>query len=76
MTFRVSRRNFVAGGATLLSLSALGTSALAQETRLRLLWWGSQPRADRTNKVSQLYHYFGDKEQLYLRVLEEAYVGI
>lgn len=55
MTFRVSRRNFVAGGATLLSLSALGTSALAQEKRLRLLWWGSQPRADRTNKVSQLY---------------------
>ncbi|MCG5482753.1 MULTISPECIES: TetR/AcrR family transcriptional regulator [Sinorhizobium] len=23
-----------------------------------------------------LYHYFGDKEQLYLAVLEEAYVGI
>ncbi|MBB3542367.1 MULTISPECIES: TetR/AcrR family transcriptional regulator [unclassified Rhizobium] len=28
-----------------------------------------------TNK-RMLYHYFGDKEQLYLRVLEEAYVGI
>ena len=55
MTLRVSRRNFVAGGATLLSLSALGTSAFAEETRLRLLWWGSQPRADRTNKVSELY---------------------
>lgn len=55
MTLRVSRRNFVAGSAALLSLSALGTSALAQETRLRLLWWGSQPRADRTNKVSELY---------------------
>ena len=55
MSLRVSRRNFMAGGATLLSLSALGTSAFAQEKRLRLLWWGSQPRADRTNKVSQLY---------------------
>ncbi|WP_026616664.1 TetR/AcrR family transcriptional regulator [Ensifer aridi] len=28
-----------------------------------------------TNK-RMLYHYFGDKEQLYLAVLEEAYVGI
>ncbi|WP_454853071.1 TetR/AcrR family transcriptional regulator [Rhizobium binxianense] len=28
-----------------------------------------------TNK-RMLYHYFGDKEQLYLHVLEEAYVGI
>jgi AcrR family transcriptional regulator len=28
-----------------------------------------------TNK-RMLYHYFGDKEQLYLRVLEEAYVRI
>ena len=55
MSLRISRRNFLAGGATLLSLSALGTSAFAQEKRLRLLWWGSQPRADRTNKVSQLY---------------------
>ncbi|MEK1896275.1 MAG: ABC transporter substrate-binding protein [Rhizobium sp.] len=55
MTLRVSRRNFVAGGATLLSMSALGSMAFAADTRLRLLWWGSQPRADRTNKVSQLY---------------------
>jgi multiple sugar transport system substrate-binding protein len=52
---RVSRRNFMAGGATLLSLSALGPSAFAQDARLRLIWWGSQPRADRTNKVSDLY---------------------
>jgi multiple sugar transport system substrate-binding protein len=55
MTFRVSRRNFVAGGATLLSMSALGSKAFAADSRLRLLWWGSQPRAERTNKVSQLY---------------------
>lgn len=55
MSFRVSRRNFMAGGATLLSLSALGNGAFAQENRLRLIWWGSQPRADRTNKVSDLF---------------------
>ncbi|CAN7636267.1 ABC transporter substrate-binding protein [Pararhizobium sp. LjRoot238] len=56
MTLRVSRRNFVAGGAALLSLGALGAgNALAQDSRLRVLWWGSQARADRTNKVSQLY---------------------
>ncbi|TCU38870.1 ABC transporter substrate-binding protein [Rhizobium azibense] len=55
MTLRISRRNFMAGGATLLSLSAFGSGAFAQDKRLRLLWWGSQPRADRTNKVSELY---------------------
>lgn len=55
MTIRVSRRNFVAGGAALLSLSALAPGAFAQDARLRVLWWGSQPRADRTNKVSELY---------------------
>lgn len=55
MTLRVSRRNFMAGGATLLSLSALGPNAFAADSRLRLFWWGSQPRADRTNKVSDLY---------------------
>lgn len=55
MTLSVSRRNFMAGGATLLSLAALGPSAFAQDARLRLIWWGSQPRADRTNKVSDLY---------------------
>ena len=54
MTHKISRRNVLAGGAALLSMSALGP-AFAQEARLRVLWWGSQARADRTNKVNQLF---------------------
>jgi multiple sugar transport system substrate-binding protein len=45
----------MAGGASLLALSGMGMPAFAQDARLRLIWWGSQPRADRTNKVSDLY---------------------
>ncbi len=54
MTHKISRRNVLAGGAALLSMSALAP-AFAQEARLRVLWWGSQARADRTNKVNQLF---------------------
>lgn len=58
MKFILDRRKVLAGGAAMLSASAfgLGTSrALAQDTRLRLMWWGSQPRADRTFAVSDLF---------------------
>ena len=55
MTFSINRRGFMAGGASLLALSGMGAPAFAQDARLRLIWWGSQPRADRTNKVSDLY---------------------
>ncbi|UUP16659.1 ABC transporter substrate-binding protein [Nitratireductor thuwali] len=56
MAYRISRRSVLAGGAAALSASALGGGlAFGQETRLRLMWWGSQPRADRTFKVSNLY---------------------
>jgi multiple sugar transport system substrate-binding protein len=57
MAFRLNRRNFLAGGAAALSASAVGIPgmAFAQDARLRLLWWGSQPRADRTFNVSNLY---------------------
>ncbi len=55
MTFSINRRGFMAGGASLLALSGMGMPAFAQDARLRLIWWGSQPRADRTNKVSDLY---------------------
>ncbi|MDX0430613.1 extracellular solute-binding protein [Sinorhizobium medicae] len=55
MTHKISRRSVLAGGAALLSMSAMARSALAQEARLRVLWWGSQARADRTNKVNQLF---------------------
>lgn len=57
MTFKVSRRGVLAGGAATLSASVLGMTGVAfgQDTRLRLMWWGSQPRADRTFAVSNLY---------------------
>jgi len=47
------RRLFLAGSAA----TALGgASARAQaSTRLRLYWWGAKERADRTNKVIELY---------------------
>jgi len=55
MTHRISRRTVLAGGAALLSYAAFAPRAFSQEARLRLLWWGSQTRADRTNKVSELF---------------------
>lgn len=57
MTTNVTRRTVLAGGAAALSATASGLPgrAFAQETRLRLLWWGSQPRAERTFEVSNLY---------------------
>lgn len=51
----VSRRTFLAGAAGLLTTTALAPSALAQEQALRLFWWGSQDRADRTFKVADLF---------------------
>ena len=43
MTFSINRRGFMAGGASLLALSGMGAPAFAQDARLRLIWWGSQP---------------------------------
>lgn len=54
MTIRIDRRQFLMGSTALLAAGAL-TPALAQETRLRLLFWGSQARADRTYGVTDLY---------------------
>jgi len=55
MAFILNRRKVLAGGAAALSASAFGLPAFGQEVRLRLMWWGSQPRAERTMKVSELY---------------------
>lgn len=57
MVSRVSRRTILAGGAAALSATAIGAPrrAFGQETRLRLMWWGSQPRAERTFEVTKLY---------------------
>jgi multiple sugar transport system substrate-binding protein len=58
MNFKLNRRKVLAGGAALMSASTLGLGAgraFAQENRLRLMWWGSQPRSDRTFAVSDLF---------------------
>jgi multiple sugar transport system substrate-binding protein len=54
MTIRIDRRQFLMGSTALLAAGAL-SPALAQETRLRLIFWGGQARADRTYGVTDLY---------------------
>lgn len=54
MPFDVNRRQLLAGSAATLALG-LAWPALSQEQRLRLIFWGSQPRADRTYKATDLY---------------------
>ncbi|RUT30049.1 carbohydrate ABC transporter substrate-binding protein [Arsenicitalea aurantiaca] len=51
-----NRRSFLIGSAALAALGATGVRpAFAQADRLRLLWWGSQDRADRTFAVADLF---------------------
>lgn len=54
MTFRVNRRQFLMGSSALMAAGAL-TPAWAQSSDLRLIFWGSQARADRTYGVTDLY---------------------
>ena len=54
MGISLDRRQFLMGSTALLAAGAI-SPALAQETRLRLTWWGGQARADRTNAVAALY---------------------
>ncbi|MCF1741204.1 ABC transporter substrate-binding protein [Paradevosia shaoguanensis] len=56
MTIRIDRRQFLMGSTALLATGAVGAGpALAQDTRMRLIFWGSQARADRTNGVTDLF---------------------
>ncbi|ALN72624.1 ABC transporter substrate-binding protein [Aureimonas sp. AU20] len=56
MTFSVTRRSLLQGGAAALALGTLGGGrAFAQAQRLRFLWWGSQERADRTQAAISAY---------------------
>ncbi|MGO1075055.1 ABC transporter substrate-binding protein [Inquilinus sp. CA228] len=56
-TLITNRRQVLKAGAALGGLAASGLSmpALAQDKRLRMFWWGSKERADRTSKVNKLY---------------------
>ena len=55
MTIRIDRRHFLMGSTALLAAGAMSPAALAQETRMRLLFWGGQARADRTYAATDLY---------------------
>lgn len=50
---KLDRRSFLMGSSA--ALAAFSLPALSQEKRMRLLWWGSQARADRTLAVADLY---------------------
>jgi multiple sugar transport system substrate-binding protein len=56
MNIRTSRRALLVGGASLLALGGLGISqAMAQETRLRMLWWGTDRRNKLQAQVNDIY---------------------
>lgn len=56
MNFHTNRRSFLMGGTALGLGLALGTSpAFAEVNSLRLMFWGGQDRADRTNGVGDLF---------------------
>lgn len=56
-TLRMNRRHILALGGTAAGLALAGGARplWAQDTRLRMFWWGSKERADRTNQVNKLY---------------------
>lgn len=56
MAIRMNRRRFFAySGATFAAGALMPRRGLAQDVSLRLQWWGSQPRAERTFEVVNLY---------------------
>jgi multiple sugar transport system substrate-binding protein len=56
MTVRIDRRSLLAGAAGLASLGLVGArAAWAQDARIRLMWWGSANRNERTAKVIELF---------------------
>jgi multiple sugar transport system substrate-binding protein len=55
MTIKLDRRQFLMGTSALVAVGAFGGPAWAQDTTLRLIFWGGQPRADRTYGVTDLF---------------------
>ena len=55
--FALSRRSMIGAGLSGAALAMLGDfPGLAQsDVRLRMFWWGAKERAERTEKVNQLY---------------------
>ena len=53
---QTNRRSLLKTGAATAALVAFGSAGLAQaETRLRMFWWGSRERAERTDKTNRLF---------------------
>lgn len=56
MSIHLRRRTILAGGASLLAMGSLGISrAFAQETRLRMMWWGTERRAELQRQATDVY---------------------
>lgn len=54
--YSVSRRGLLGAGAGIAAVSLLGLKpAAAQQKDIRVFWWGSQERADRTNRAVDAY---------------------
>ena len=53
---KLTRRHFLAASSAVTLASMMGVrGAMSQEQRLRLSWWGNADRAERTNKVIDLF---------------------
>jgi multiple sugar transport system substrate-binding protein len=55
--FALSRRSMISAGISAAALGTLGdlTAQAQSDVRLRMFWWGAKERAERTDKVNQLY---------------------
>ncbi|MBB5573806.1 MULTISPECIES: ABC transporter substrate-binding protein [Rhizobium] len=55
MTLTIDRRQLLAGMAATLAFSSIGLSRANAATAMRLLWWGSKERSDRTFAAVKAY---------------------
>ncbi len=55
MTLTIDRRQLLASMAATLAISSMGLSRANAATAMRLLWWGSKERADRTFAAVRAY---------------------
>ena len=60
MTLRFDRRQFLMGSSALAAFVAAGMSPAMAQSALRLIFWGGQARADRTNGVTDLFAAAGN----------------
>ncbi len=69
-SFVINRRHFLGASAGVVGLSMFGGAARAAETDIRMVWWGSEERANRTNAAIEAF------EQAFANVaVEGEYMG-